>query len=66
MRITRPGETQKIIITFVFLLLVWLLFTFSLDAFSLLLGVLFSFVIAVFTYDLFIDKEEKILRKRDK
>lgn len=60
MKITRPGDTPRILITFVFLLVVWLLFTFSLDAFSLLLGVVFSFVIAVFTADLFIDKDEKI------
>jgi multicomponent Na+:H+ antiporter subunit E len=38
----------------------WLLFTFSLDPFSLLLGGIFSLGISMFTHDLFIEKEEKI------
>ena len=60
MKITQFGAINKIIITFSFLLIVWLLFTFSLDPFSLLLGVVFSFTISLATYDLFIAKEEKI------
>jgi len=38
----------------------WLLLTFSFDPFSLLLGAIFSLVIAMATYDLFIEKGEKI------
>ena len=51
---------NQILITFFFLLVLWLLFTFSFDPFSLLLGTVFSFTIAFFTHDLFIDKREKI------
>ncbi|MFH1826025.1 MAG: Na+/H+ antiporter subunit E [bacterium] len=60
MKLIKLGEVNKIFITFLFMIAVWLLFTFSLDPFSLLLGVIFSFSIAIFTYDLFIDKQEKI------
>jgi len=41
-------------------MILWLLFTFSFDPFSLLLGGIFSLVIAIVTHDLFIEKEEKI------
>ncbi|MBU0501806.1 MAG: Na+/H+ antiporter subunit E [bacterium] len=50
----------KIITTFIFLLIVWFLFTFSLDPFSLLLGMIFSATISFFTYDIFIDDDEQI------
>ncbi|MFC1571530.1 Na+/H+ antiporter subunit E [Candidatus Margulisiibacteriota bacterium] len=64
MKAAQPGAINRIIITFSFLFVVWLLFTFSLRPFSLLLGVVFSFIIALFTYDLFIEKEEKIQQGR--
>lgn len=53
-------RVNSIIITFIFLMLLWLLFTFSFDPFSLLLGGFFSFIIALSSYGLFIEKEEKI------
>ena len=58
------GIINKIVITFFFLLFVWLFFTFSFDPFSLLLGVVFSFVISLATYDLFIEKEDQIQQGR--
>lgn len=54
----------KIILTFGFLFFVWLLFTFSFDPFSLLLGVVFSATIAFFTYDIFIGEDEQISQGR--
>ena len=60
MKVERLGPINKIFITFFFLLIFWLLFTYSLDPFSLLLGVIFSFIISLVSYDLFIEKEEKI------
>lgn len=51
---------NRLIITFFFLMALWLLFTFSLDPFSLLLGGIFSLAISVATYDLFIESEERI------
>jgi len=60
MRIEELRTINKALITFFFLFALWLLFTFNLDPFSLLLGGLFSLTIALFTHDLFIEKEEKI------
>jgi len=54
----------KIILTFGFLFFVWLLFTFSFDPFSLLLGAIFSATIAFFTYDIFIGEDEQISQGR--
>ncbi|MBU1026893.1 MAG: Na+/H+ antiporter subunit E [Candidatus Margulisbacteria bacterium] len=48
---------NKILITFFFLMFTWLLFTFSLDPFSLLLGVIFSFLIALLTCDYFVQDD---------
>ncbi|MBU0672892.1 MAG: Na+/H+ antiporter subunit E [Candidatus Margulisbacteria bacterium] len=62
MKIGQLEKINSIIITFIFLMLLWYLFTFSLDPFSLLLGGAFSLVIALATYDLFIEKEEKVQR----
>lgn len=53
-------KINRIIITFFFLMPLWLLFTFSLNPFSLLLGGVFSLIIAVVTYDLFVEKRERI------
>ena len=62
MRIEELRTINRILITFFFLMVLWLLFTFSLDPFSLLLGGIFSLTISMFTHDLFIEKEEKIHR----
>ncbi|NQU16749.1 MAG: Na+/H+ antiporter subunit E [Candidatus Saganbacteria bacterium] len=51
------GILSRILETFSALLIIWFLFTFSLDPFSVLLGVIFSFVISLLTYDLFVDRE---------
>ncbi len=60
MKLKQTGTINRIAITFIFLLILWLLFTFSLNPFSLLLGVIFSFVISLVSYDLFVEKEERI------
>ena len=60
MKIKELGTINRIAITFFFLFIVWLLFTFSLDPFSLLLGVVFSAAISLVSYDLFVEREEKI------
>ena len=60
MKLKRLDTASRVIITFAFLMGLWLLFTFSLDPFSLLLGGIFSFLISLLTYDLFVEKEERI------
>lgn len=60
MKTEQLKKINRILITFFFLMLLWQLFTFSLDPFSLLLGGIFSFVIALVTSDLFIEKKERI------
>ncbi|MEA3494115.1 MAG: Na+/H+ antiporter subunit E [Candidatus Margulisiibacteriota bacterium] len=60
MRIEELRTINKILITFFFLFVLWLLFTFSFDPFSLLLGGIFSLIISMATYDLFIEKGEEI------
>jgi len=62
MRIGERRTINRISVTFFFLFVLWLLFTFSLDPFSLLLGGVFCFIISVFTHDLFVEREEKIHR----
>ena len=59
----RTGLRQGIIsilITFLSLLGAWLLLTFSLDPFSILLGAVFAFAISLFSYDLFIDRYTRL------
>jgi multicomponent Na+:H+ antiporter subunit E len=48
----------RLILTTVYLLPAWLLFTWTLDPVSLGLGVVFSFVVALLTYTLFIEDRE--------
>jgi len=48
----------RILLTATYLMAGWIFFTVNLDFFSLFLGLFFSFAIAFFTYDLFIEKEE--------
>ncbi|MBU0687333.1 MAG: Na+/H+ antiporter subunit E [Candidatus Margulisbacteria bacterium] len=54
---------SKFILTFVFLMIFWLLFTLSLDPFSILLGAVFSFIISTLTYDFFIEGKDKFHSK---
>ena len=60
MKIEQLRKINRTIITFFFLAILWLLFTFSLDPFSLLLGGAFSLIIAAVTQDLFVEREESI------
>jgi multicomponent Na+:H+ antiporter subunit E len=60
MRINELRTIRKILITFLFLFGLWILFTFSFDPFSLLLGGIFSLIISTVTYDLFIENGEKV------
>ena len=62
MKLKRLNAVSRVVITFIFLLGLWLLFTFSLDPFSLLLGGVFSFLISLLTFDLFVEQEERIQR----
>ena len=52
----------RILLTSLCLMLGWILFTLNLAPFSLLLGLVFSFAVAFFTYDLFIEKDEAARR----
>ena len=58
MRKVSSEQITKFSVTFVFLMLFWLLFTFSLDPFSILLGGVFSFVISTVTFDLFVEGKD--------
>jgi len=62
MKLKRLDTVSRVGITFIFLMGLWLLFTFSFDPFSLLLGGVFSFLISLLTYDLFVEQEERIQR----
>ncbi len=59
----RNRKIIRIIETFAFLILFWLLCTLNLSPSSLILGISFSLIIAIFTYDIFIDESELIGRK---
>ncbi len=52
----------RIVVTWFFLLAGWCIFTGNLDPGSLLLGATFSFVIALITYDYFVDDSEVFLK----
>ncbi len=52
----------RIVITFFFLMSGWVIFTGDSDSRSLLLGATFSFVIALITYDYFVDETEVFLK----
>lgn len=58
MRKVSSEQITKFSVTFIFLMLFWLLFTFSLDPFSILLGGVFSFVISTVTFDLFVEGKD--------
>ena len=58
MDIHQKWKIVRILITTGYLIIGWLIFTWNLSFFSLLIGFLFSFIIALFTYDIFIEKEE--------
>ena len=58
MKIEIKWKIARIIYTFLVLMVFWMIFTFSLDPFSLFLGGIISCGIALFTYDLFIEEHE--------
>ena len=58
MDIHRKWRIIRILLTTGYLIIGWLVFTGNFSPFSLSIGFLFSFIIAVFTYDIFIEKEE--------
>jgi len=52
----------RIILTSIYLMVGWILFTGTLALFSLFLGVIFSFCIALLTYSIFIEEKEAARR----
>ncbi|MCD6472389.1 Na+/H+ antiporter subunit E [Candidatus Aerophobetes bacterium] len=58
MDIHQKWKIVRILLTTVYLMIGWLAFTCNIAPFSLLLGFLFSFTLALFTYDIFIEKRE--------
>jgi len=58
MDVHQKWKIVRILLTTVYLMIGWLVFTHNVAFFSLLLGFIFSFIIALFTYDIFIEKEE--------
>ncbi len=58
MNLYRKWKIVRIVITTVYLFAGWLLFSESFAAVSLAAGLLFSFLVALFTYSLFIDEQE--------
>jgi multicomponent Na+:H+ antiporter subunit E len=54
----------RVVLTTVYLLPAWLLFTWTFDTASLLLGVVFSFTVALLTYGLFIEEQEAARRSQ--
>ncbi len=58
MNALRKWKIVRIVMTAVYLMAGWLLFTGTLAPFALLLGLLFSTVVALATYSLFIEKQE--------
>jgi len=58
MKVEIKWKTTRIIYTSLILMVFWIMFSFSLDFFSLLLGGVVSCVVAFFTYDLFIEEYE--------
>jgi len=58
MDIHQKWKIVRILVTTGYLIIGWLVFTWNLSFFSLLIGFLFSFIIALFTYNIFIEKEE--------
>jgi len=62
MNLKTKWKIFRIGVTFFFLMLGWLVFTGNLDPQSLLLGVIFSFFIALITYDYFVDETEVFLK----
>lgn len=58
MDILLKWKIVRIVITTVYLMVGWILFTGTLSSFSIFLGFIFSFFIAFLTYSIFIEKEE--------
>ena len=58
MDVLQKWKFVRIVMTVLYLMAGWLLFTGTVDAFPLLLGLLFSTVVALTTYHLFIEEQE--------
>lgn len=58
MKAEAKWKVTRIIYTSLVLMLLWMMFTFSLDFFSLLLGGTICCIVAFFTYDLFLEQHE--------
>jgi len=55
-------KISRVIITAVYLIVGWILFTGTFSLFSIFLGIIFSFFIATLTYSIFIEKQEAARR----
>ncbi len=62
MDLRKKWKFFRIAVTFVFLMLGWVIFTGNFDPQSLLLGAVFSCAIAFVTYDYFVDESEIFLK----
>lgn len=62
MNTERKWKIGRILITFVYLELGWLLFTWNLQYASLILGAILALLIACMSYDLFVDRSEIFVR----
>ncbi|MDY0094995.1 MAG: Na+/H+ antiporter subunit E [Candidatus Vecturithrix sp.] len=62
MNLKTKWKMFRIGVTFFFLMLGWIIFTGNLDPQSLLLGAIFSFFIALLTYDYFVDETEVFIK----
>lgn len=58
MDVYKKWKIIRILLTTLYLMPAWLLFTGNLAYFSVLLGLLFSFIIALFSYGIFIEEKE--------
>lgn len=58
MDIRRKWDITRVVLTAIYLFAGWMLFTWSIDIFSLIMGGLFSFLTAILTFRLFIDEYE--------
>jgi multicomponent Na+:H+ antiporter subunit E len=58
MDVYKKWKITRILLTTAYLMPAWLLFNGNLSYFSVLLGLLFSFIIALFSYGIFIEERE--------
>lgn len=62
MNIERKWKIGRLFITFVYLIVGWLLFTWNVHYPSLLTGAMLAFLVAYISYDYFIDRQEIFVR----